>query len=153
MIRALVAVAVIAAVGVAVASCNGNEAAPTVNFIVPTPTPAPPATPTPTPVPAALLVQTGGGSASQSISMGFTAAGAIQNFTASESNYTGAITVTNNCSGSVVTLAPGSGSGPAQQFGLTSVAAGGPCTIVLHDTFGQTASVSVTVTTTSGTIQ
>jgi hypothetical protein len=151
--RVYLLVALLACVGFATVSCNGQEAAPTVNFIVPTPTPSPVPTPTPTPVPAVLFVQTGAGAPAQSISIGFTTAAAIQNFTASESNYSGAITVTNNCSGSVVTLAPGSGTGPAQQFGLTSVAAGGPCTIVLHDTFGQTASVSVTVTTTSGTIQ
>jgi hypothetical protein len=145
----------------AATACTQGATEGPINNIVPTnppatatPTPAPTPTPSPTPTPAPqALTANGGGTTSASISLSFTAAGANQSFTVDENGYTGAFTVTNGCtSGPVVTLAPASGNGPHKQFTLTAQNAG-ICSIQFADTNSQSVNVSVTVTTTGGTLQ
>ena len=86
----------------------------------------------------------------QTIAMAFTIAGQQASFLAQESQYTGTFTLTNTCSG-IATVAPSSGVGPAAVFTITASAAGN-CVITVHDAAANTASVLVTVTTTSGGI-
>ena len=86
----------------------------------------------------------------QTISFSFTAAGQAAAFLAQESQYTGSFTITNTCTG-IATITPTSGTGPAAAFNVTASAAGN-CVVTVHDAAANTASVLITVTTTSGTI-
>jgi hypothetical protein len=103
-------------------------------------------------------VNPGGGSASNplivsSSALSYTTAGATQTFTASETGYAGTLTAANgspSCAG-IANVAPASGTGPAALFSVTSVAAG-ICQLKVTDTNGQTAVVTVTVTTTGGSV-
>ena len=98
----------------------------------------------------------GGGSTAMTVStssLAFTAAGATGTFTVNENNYTGSFTAANgspSCSG-IATISPSSAAGPAGQFSVTAVAAG-QCQFKITDTNGQTAAVTITVTTTSGSV-
>jgi hypothetical protein len=86
-------------------------------------------------------------------SVAFTAAGAVQSFSATEAGYSGALTASNgapSCAG-IATFSPASGTGPTAVFNVTAVAAG-TCQIKVSDTNGQSTAVTVTVTTTSGTV-
>jgi hypothetical protein len=78
-----------------------------------------------------------------------------QTFTATEVGDSGAISETDTCSpggGAIATITPASASGPNATFTVTPQSAG-TCTVTVHDAFGQTAPVSVTVTTTGLTVQ
>ena len=86
----------------------------------------------------------------QTIATSFTAAGQQAAFLAQESQYTGNFTLTNTCGG-IATVSPSSGTGPAAAFTITALAAGN-CVVTVHDAAANTASVLVTVTTTSGGI-
>ena len=86
----------------------------------------------------------------QTISFSFTASGQAAAFLAQESQYTGNFTISNTCTG-VATITPSSGTGPAAAFNVTASAAGN-CVVTVHDAAANTASVLITVTTTSGTI-
>ena len=90
------------------------------------------------------------GVATESIDLQFTVSGAAQAFEALETGYSGSFSVT-GCT-RIASVAPSSGIGPAAVFTITSVAAGS-CVFTVSDTKHQTAFVSVTVTTTSGSIQ
>jgi hypothetical protein len=85
--------------------------------------------------------------------LSFPATATTRSFNASESGYTGLLSATSSaptsCSGIVTFTA--SAAGPTGTINVTSVAAG-QCQIVVHDTNGQTAAVTVYVTTTSGTV-
>ena len=132
-----------------VAACT-TTSSPTVN---PTNPPTSPPTNPPTAPPSGVLtVQTGGGAPATSVAVSFTVAGSVQTFTALESGYSGAFTITNTCTtGPVVTLAPGSANGPSAVYSLTSANAG-TCSVTVSDSLGHSAIVNVTVTTTSGGI-
>jgi hypothetical protein len=82
-----------------------------------------------------------------------TTAGSTGTFTVTENGYAGALTASNgtpSCAG-IATVAPAAGTGPSATFTVTAVAAG-ICQIKVQDTNGQTVAVSITVTTTSGSI-
>jgi hypothetical protein len=67
-----------------------------------------------------------------------------QPFTASETNYTGALTIdASNCN-NIATVAPPSGLSGAT-FTVTPVNGGGPCNVKVNDDHTQTATVSITV--------
>ncbi|MBV9407856.1 MAG: hypothetical protein JO164_03475, partial [Candidatus Eremiobacteraeota bacterium] len=102
-------------------------------------------TPTPTPTPAALGVTPS--------TLSFTTAGSAQPFTANENAYAGTLTAANgspSCAG-IATVSPATATGPSGAFTVTAVAAG-QCQLTVKDTNGQTATVTVYVTTTGGTI-
>jgi hypothetical protein len=81
----------------------------------------------------------------------YTTTGAQQQFTASESGYSGTLTAAStNCSG-VATFTPSSGTGPSLTVTVTSVAAGS-CQINVTDSNSHATTVSVGITTTSGTV-
>jgi len=109
----------------------------------PSPSPSPSPTPTPTPAPLAL----------SPAALSFTASGAsyAQTFAASESGYTGAFTETDTCNPgtAIATVSAASGPGPTANFTVTPQSAGS-CTITVHDTNGQTSTVTVGVTITQG---
>jgi hypothetical protein len=74
---------------------------------------------------------------------------------ASEAGDSGALAETDTCSpagGTIATVAPASANGPNVTFTVTPQSAG-TCTVTIHDAFGQTVPVSVTVTTTGLTVQ
>ena len=175
---ALAGLAIVLAAGF-VAGCEGGSSSPpTTIFTVPTPTPtatpvgatptptptaSPSPTPSPTPTPTATPVPTATPSPTPSptpflISLNtstfsFTTAGSTGTTTATEAGYAGPLTAANgspSCSG-IATIAPASGTGPSTTFTITAVAAG-TCQFVITDNHGGFASVSVTVTTTTGTI-
>jgi hypothetical protein len=88
-------------------------------------------------------------------SLSFLAAGSgfAQTFTASETGYPGTFTQTNTCNpsgGTIATVSPASGTAPVT-FTVTPQSAG-TCTITVSDSNGQSAGLTVTVTTTSGVI-
>jgi hypothetical protein len=86
-------------------------------------------------------------------SMSFTTAGASGGFTVTENGYTGTLTAANgtpSCAG-IATFSPASGTGPVASFTVTAVAAGN-CQIKISDSSGNSTAVSVTVTTTGGSI-
>jgi hypothetical protein len=108
-----------------------------------TPIATPAATSTATPAPIPVL-----GSPS---TLSFTAAGQVQTFTASESGFAGAFAVS-GCTG-IVTAGSQAPNGPVTTFGVTAVAAG-TCNLTVQGAPGSAAAtVAVTVTTLSGTIQ
>ncbi|MDB5093927.1 MAG: hypothetical protein JWO85_2028 [Candidatus Eremiobacteraeota bacterium] len=121
------------------AGCSGDNSTPPA-VVVPAV-----ATATPTAAPGLLFVNAG--------SLTFTVAGATLSFNAFETGYAGVITATstapNSCSGIATFTASAAGS--VATINVTSVAAG-QCQITVHDTNGQTAAVTVYVTTTSGTV-
>jgi len=86
-------------------------------------------------------------------SLAFTASGAsyAQTFAASEPGYTGAFTETDTCNPgtAIATVSAASGPGPTANFTVTPQSAGS-CTITVHDTNGQTSTVTVGVTITQG---
>lgn len=112
---------------------------------VPSPTPTPSPTPSPTPTPAPLAVS--------SAALSFTASGAsyAQTFAVSELGYTGAFTETDTCNPgtAIATVSAASGPGPTANFTVTPQSAGS-CAITVHDTNGQTSTVTVGVTITQG---
>src|SRR5579863_7370698 len=144
-------------IALAVCACSQGAEGPITNILPTsapaTATPGPSPTPVPSPTPqGALFVQSSGGPTS-SIVINFTTTGTSQLFTALETGYTKAFGIANTCgTGNVATLAPASGNGPSALFTLTSQNAG-TCSVVISDVFGQTANVSVIVTTTTGSIQ
>ncbi len=85
-------------------------------------------------------------------SLGLAGSGAsfARSFDVTESAYTGAITQTNTCSG-IATFAPASGSGPSLHVTATGVAAG-TCAVTYRDTAGQSATVTISVTIGSVTV-
>jgi len=105
----------------------------------------PPPSPSPSPTPAPLAVSPAG--------LSFTASGAsyAQTFAASEPGYTGAFTETDTCNPgtAIATVSAASGPGPTANFTVTPQSAGS-CTITVHDTNGQTSTVTVGVTITQG---
>jgi hypothetical protein len=98
----------------------------------------------------------GSGSSAMTVStssLAFTAAGAAGTFTVNENNYTGNFTAANgspSCAG-IATFSPATAAGPTGQFTVTAVAAG-TCQIKVTDSNGQTSAVTITVTTTSGSV-
>jgi hypothetical protein len=85
--------------------------------------------------------------------MSFLAIGASygQNLNVSQSNFTGAYSESDNCTG-VVTVSVTSNSGGAAVYGVTPAAVGA-CQITITGGSGKTATAGVTVTTTSVGIQ
>jgi hypothetical protein len=85
--------------------------------------------------------------------LSFPATGTTLSFNVLESGYTGLLTATSGgataCAGIATFTA--SGTGPAVTINVTSVAAG-QCQVVVHDTNGQSASVTVIVTATTGVV-
>ena len=77
-------------------------------------------------------------------SLTFTDITTAQQFTVSESGYSGQFTVDGSACSGVATVSPASGSS-STPFVVTPVAGGGPCNIVVSDDHGQSANVSVTV--------
>lgn len=75
-------------------------------------------------------------------------------FKATETGYGGAFNASSvaptSCTG-IATFSPATANGPTASIAVTPVAAG-MCTIVVTDTIGQRATVSISVTTTTGTI-
>jgi hypothetical protein len=69
--------------------------------------------------------------------------GTQQTFQANEPGYTGTLTATDNCAGTVI-YSPSSASGPSATFTVTSIT-NGSCTITITDSYGQTAPELVTV--------
>ena len=114
-----------------------------------TPSPAPPtSTPTGTPSqapPTATPTPSPGALTTSSSALSFTTLGASQTFTASESFYTGTFSATIDNP----TIATFTQSG--NTFTVTSKAVG-TATITVRDAAGQTHAVSVTVTTSSGSL-
>jgi hypothetical protein len=127
------------------AGCGGGSSTPPAVVAPAVATATPAATATPTAAPGLLFLNTG--------TLTFTVAGATQSFNAYENGYAGGITATstapNSCSGIATFTA--SAAGPLATINVNSVAAG-QCQITVHDTNGQTAVVTVYVTTTSGTV-
>jgi hypothetical protein len=66
-----------------------------------------------------------------------------QHVTVTESGYTGTLTATSTCA-SVATVSPASATGSPATFTVTPVASG-TCQVTIHDTFGNSALVAVTV--------
>jgi hypothetical protein len=110
------------------------------------PSPVPSNSPTPTPTPTSSPTP---GSVMLTVStMNFYTANGTQATVASQSGYSGPFSVTSmTCSASVATIAQ-SGS----TFTVTSVAAGPTCTFTIGGGNGKTATLTVNVTTSSGTI-
>ena len=145
---ALAGLTVIAALFVA--GCNGsNTTPPPVVGAAPTPTPTPvgTATPTPTPTPAPTPLP------ANVSSLAFTSSGSLQSFTVSEPGYSGAFTATsaapNSCTGIATFTA--SATGPSGTFNVTALA-GGTCQITVSDNHSGSVTITVYVTTTSGTV-
>jgi|GEM_PF-3412419 len=115
------------------------------SIATPSPSPSPTTAPTPTPTPAPLAVSPA--------SLSFTASGAsyAQTFAASESGYTGAFTETDTCNPgtAIATVSAASGPGPTATFTVTPQSAGS-CVVTVHDTNGQTSTVTIGVTITQG---
>ena len=111
----------------------------------PVPTPTPTSGPVPTPTPNPLTVTP--------TSLAFIATGAAnaQNFTASETAYSGAFTMSTTCTAAIATVTPSSGTGPSSMFTVTPQGAGS-CTVTIHDTNGQNATVTIGVTLAQGGI-
>lgn len=84
----------------------------------------------------------------------FTTVGAssAQTFAATESAYTGTITETDTCSGLATVAATGGTSGASVTFGVTPSAVG-TCTVTVHDSYGQKAAVSISITTSGLVVQ
>lgn len=120
---------------------GGGTAPPRSSFAVATP--APTASPTAPP--------SGSLSLSQS-AISFTAPGQSAMVTASETNYTGPISVNAGTCGTVVNVTPSSVASAPGHF-TVGAQSSGSCTVTFTDQFGQTATLSVGVTVTQGTIQ
>ncbi|MBV8580231.1 MAG: hypothetical protein JOZ86_06305 [Candidatus Eremiobacteraeota bacterium] len=152
VIHGTAALACAVAGGAMFAGCQGGGAtAPVFSTGTAAPTPTPTLTPTPTPTPTATPTPSVLGVTPNTVAM--TVVGATAPFTASETAYTGTLTAANgtpSCSG-IATVAPATASGPSGNFTVTAVAAG-QCQLTVKDTNGQTATVTVYVTTTGGTI-
>ena len=103
----------------------------------PSPSPTPTPTPTPAPTPQGALV-----AAPSSVT--FFNSTAPQAVSISETKYTGAVTETDTCSGKATIT--GGGSGSAVPFSVTPIAVG-LCSATFADSFGQTVTVPITVTT------
>lgn len=87
--------------------------------------------------------------------LNFVAAGSAyaQTFSASETNYSGTFTQSNTCnpnSGTIATISPASGTAPVT-FTVTPQSAGS-CTVTIGDSSGQSTSLTIGVTTSTGVI-
>ncbi len=125
----------------ALCACGGGGTAPASSAFVtpPTPTPAPTAPPSGT----VALSQT---------AVTFSAPGQSSNVTVSEPGYSGPITANAGACGVVAVVSPSSTTSSPAQFTVTSQTSGS-CAVTFSDSFGQTATLSVGVTVTQGTIQ
>jgi len=121
-------------------ACGGGGASPAPSsFVV--------ATPTPTPVPTAS--PTGSVALSQT-SVSFSAPGQTATVTASEPGYSGPITA--GACGVVAVVSPAAATSSPAHFTITSQGSGS-CAVTFTDSFGQSATLTVGVTITQGTIQ
>jgi len=84
-------------------------------------------------------------------SLQFTSIGSTLTVTATESGYSGSFASSNSCAG-IATITPANASGPTATFTVMSVATGG-CSISVTDGNGQQAAVTISVTSSSATIQ
>ena len=113
-------------------------------------------TPTP-PVGATTNPATGQNNSSNALSLSassldFTATGYTLTFVASEAGYSGTMSAKSSDCNGIATFSPTQGSGPQATFSVISVTAG-KCSVTVSDTNGSSATVTVNVTTTTGTIQ
>jgi hypothetical protein len=122
--------------------CGGGGGSPATSFFA-TATPVPTATPTAAPTSPLSLSQA---------SLAFAAPGQSATVTASEAGYSGPITAGAGTCGTTISVTPASAVGAPAQFTVTAQGSGS-CTITFTDRFGQTATLSVGVTVTQGTIQ
>jgi hypothetical protein len=128
----------------ALCACGGGSSSPATYSL-----PAGTATPTPTPSPTA---SPAGGVALSQSSVAFDDTGQSALITAGEPAYSGPISVNaKNCS-AVVAVTPSSATTSPATFTVTAQAAGA-CILTFTDQFGQSASLSIGVTVTKGTIQ
>jgi hypothetical protein len=126
----------------ALCACGGGGSSPAPNsFVAPTPTPTPVSTAPPT----------GTVTLSQTV-LAFSAPGQTSTVTASEPGYSGAITANAGACGVVAVVAPSSATSSPAQFTVASQTSGS-CAVTFSDAFGQTATLTVGVTITQGTIQ
>jgi len=142
-----------------VACSGGGSGSPSPQHVAtPTPTAAPTvtasatpgatATPTPTVTPALAA-------SPSTVDVNGTGAGYAQTITATEPNYGGAISESDNCdpgSGQIAAIAPASGSGPVFAVTVTGVTTGS-CLATFTDTHGQTSSSTIIVTTSGFTVE
>jgi hypothetical protein len=116
----------------------------------PTPTPAPTPTPTlaPTPTPTPVPSPTPVGPlsfTSGTVSLLGIGASFAQQTTLQEASYTGAFTITTNSCSSTATLTPSVNSGPSSAITVTGIAAG-TCSVTFEDSFAQSATLTINVT-------
>jgi hypothetical protein len=81
----------------------------------------------------------------------FYATGYEQQFTATETDYAGAFVASSSDCASIATFSPSTATSAPYAFAVTSVAAG-TCHITIADSFGQSATETIVVTTTGGSI-
>jgi len=122
--------------------CSGGGAAPPRSLLATTP-PAPTTSPTAPPAGALTLSQS---------TIAFSAPDQSATVTASEKNYSGPIDVDAGACGTAVNVTPSSATSAPAHFNVTAQASGS-CTVTFTDQFGQTATLSIGVTVTHGTIQ
>lgn len=121
-------------------ACGGGGTSPAPSsFVVATPTPAPTAPPA------------GSVSLSQT-AVAFSAPGQTATVTASEPGYSGPIAAGAGACGVVAVVSPAFATSSPAHFTITSQGSGS-CAVTFTDSFGQTATLTVGVTITQGTIQ
>lgn len=121
-------------------ACGGGGGSPAPSsFAVATPAPAPTAPP-------------GGAVALSQSSLAFGAPGQSATITVSEPGYSGPIAVNASPCSAVATVTPPSTATSPAQFTITSQTSGS-CALVFNDAFNQTATLTIGVTITHGTIQ